>query len=245
MSSFRWLLCAGLGLILTACSPAPEPPPPAPESPPPPTPTVSVTTLHHGLDVSSHSGTVEWPTLVQAGHSFAFIKATEGIDLKDPAFDGHWRQMKAAGLVRGAYHFYVTEDDPAEQARFFIANVALESGDLAPVVDVEVIGHGTPPGLPDRLRHYLDTVESHYGVKPIIYTSANFWDQHLTADFGDYPLWIAEYEVEEPRLPAGWGAWHLWQWRGDAEVPGVEKGADLSRLNRDGAGVDLSTLLIP
>ena len=199
--------------------------------------------LHLGLDVSMHSGTVDWAELAAQGHTFGFVKATEGVDLKDSAFDQHWREMKQAGMVRGAYHFYVTEDDPTEQARFFISTAAIEPGDLAPVVDVELIGHGTKAGLPERLRTWLEIVEDHYGVKPIIYTTAGFWDAHLTADFGDYPLWVAEYEVEKPRLPAGWSDWHLWQWKGDAEVSGVEKGADLSHVNR--SGPELSRLVVP
>jgi GH25 family lysozyme M1 (1,4-beta-N-acetylmuramidase) len=32
-------------------------------------------------------------------------------------------------------------------------------------------------------------------------------------------------------VPGGWERWTLWQWQGDATVPGVEKNADLSRLH--------------
>ena len=208
-----------------------------------PAPPPETTRLHKGLDVSGHSGTVDWSRLVADGHSFAFVKATEGMDLKDPAFDEHWAGAKAAGLFRGAYHFYVTEDDPEAQARFFTSVVQLEPGDLAPVVDIELMGHGTPPGLPDRFKKFLDLIEGHYGVKPIIYTAPNFWDQHLTDQFGAYPLWVAEYGVEAPRLPRGWQAWHLWQFQGDASVPGVEKSVDLSHVNREGP--DLSVLIFP
>jgi lysozyme len=210
-----------------------------------PTPSAGAATSagpSRGIDVSGHSGAVSWET-VAAGHDFAFVKATEGVDLADPAFAQHWREMKAAGLTRGAYHFYVTEDDPLEQARFFIETVELEPGDLAPVVDVELIGHGTTPGLAARLRQWIEAVEAHYGVRPIIYTAPTFWDAHLAdADLGAYPLWVAEYGVHAPRLPTGWDAWHLWQWQGDASVPGVEKGADLSRVHPD---VELEALRVP
>jgi lysozyme len=200
--------------------------------------------LHHGVDVSVHSGAVTWAEVKDGGHSFAFVKATEGVDLEDGAFDAHWPALRTAGLYRGAYHFFVTEDDPEEQARFFIETVALEPGDLAPVVDIELIGHGTElEGLPERLRRFLDLLESHYGVKPIIYTSPKFWDAHFGTGFGDYPLWVAEYGVDSPAIPTGWERWHLWQWRGDAEVKGVEKGADLTKVNRE--GVDLARLFVP
>ena len=213
------------------------------ESPAPVAPAEIVERLEHGLDVSGHSGAIDWRAVAAEGHTFAIHKATEGVDLADPAFHLNWPLMREAGLVRGAYHFYVTEDDPAEQARFYIDNVVLEPGDLAPVVDIELLGHGTPPGLPERLRTFVELLEQHYGVKPIVYTAWKFWDAHLGEGFGDHPLWVAEYEVEEPVLPAGWTDWHLWQWKGDAEVAGVEKSADLNRVNR--AHVDLETLIVP
>lgn len=55
-------------------------------------------------------------------------------------------------------------------------------------------------------------------------------------------VWVAEYGVEAPTLPAGWDSWYLWQWRGDAAVDGVERSADLSRVNR--AAGDLDRLLV-
>ena len=199
--------------------------------------------LEHGIDVSCHAGEVDWDTIASQGYTFAFVKATEGDNLKDSLFDDHWAALKRKGITRGAYHFYVTEDNPEEQARFFIESVKLEPGDLVPVVDIELIGHDTQAGLAERLKTWLDIVEKHYGVKPIIYTSTHFWDAHLSADFGDYPLWLAEYDVDQPHLPQGWENWHLWQWKEDAELAGVEKGADLSRVNRDAE--KLTVLLVP
>lgn len=200
--------------------------------------------LGEGVDVSSHVGEVDWAALRAAGHTFAFIKATEGVDLADPSFETWWPAMKEAGIVRGAYHFYVTEDDPEAQAQFFISRATLDPGDLAPVVDVELIGHGTEPGLADRLRTFLSILEGHYGVKPIIYTGPNFWNANVGEGFGDHPLWVAEYGVDQPAIPAGWTEWHLWQHTGDAAVPGVEKSVDLSRVNPS-AAVDLSRLVVP
>lgn len=208
-----------------------------------PTPAAGALRLHSGIDVSWHSGAVDWKAVRAAGHTFAYLKATEGVDLADPAFPGHWRSARQAGLLRGAYHFYVTEDDPDAQARFFISKVVLGPGDLVPVVDVETIGHGTPPGLAARLRRFCDLLEAHYGVRPVIYTSPTFWNRHLDGSFGHHPLWVAEYGVDSPAVPEGWERWHLWQWRENASVPGVEKGADVSRVNADVG--ELDDLLVP
>ncbi len=196
----------------------------------------------HGVDVSHYSGSVDWELVAGAGYAFAYVKATEGVDSPDPAFPDHWQRLRQAGLHRGAYHFYVTEDDPEEQARFFLETVEHRPGDLVPAVDVEVLGHGTKPGLVDRLRTFLDRVQAELGVRPLIYTSPKFWDAHLGPGFDEHPLWVAEYGVDAPRVPEGWSRWTLWQWKDDHDVPGVEKDADVSRLHPQ---VPLEGLVIP
>ena len=185
----------------------------------------------HGIDVSHYSGAVDWEAVRGAGYAFAYVKATEGVDSPDPAFADHWKRLGELGIPRGAYHFYVTEDDPEAQARFFLETAGLRPGDLAPAVDIELLGHGTQPGLAERFRTFLEIVEREVGVRPLVYTSPRFWSAHLTSAFGDHPLWVAEYGVPEPQVPAGWERWTVWQHRDSDAVPGVEKDADLSRLH--------------
>lgn len=187
---------------------------------------------HLGIDVSHHSGEVDWHTVATEGYVFAVLKASEGVDAPDPQFEENWTQAGEAGLVRGAYHFYVTEDDPQAQADLFFSTVELGPGDLPPVVDIELIGRGTEEAeLPQHLRRFLEILEQETGVTPILYTPPDFWDAHFHDSYSRYPLWVAEYGVEEPRLPEGWTGWVIWQFEGDAEVPGVEKGADRSRTH--------------
>lgn len=197
-----------------------------------------------GIDVSHYSGSVDWSQVLAAGYTFTFAKATQGMDYQDPTFDTNWKAMKAAGIVRGAYHFYVTEDDPQAQASFFLSTVSFQAGDLAPVVDIETLGTGTDTSsLPDNLRQFLAAVEGKLNVKPIIYTSPGFWNQYLGAGFGDYPLWVAEYGVSTPKQTNGWTTWTLWQFQENATVPGVASGADVNQMNPSVSG--LSTLRLP
>jgi lysozyme len=195
-----------------------------------------------GIDVSHHSGEIDWRLVAQEEVDFVYVKASEGVDDADPQFDAHWRRLGELAIPRGAYHFYVTEDDPDAQADFFLSRWRPAPGDLPPVVDVELLGHGTEGPIAPRLRRFLDRVEAAAGVVPILYTSPRFADAHLGAEFGRYPLWVAEYEVEAPTLPAAWSEWLLWQFEGDATVPGIEKSADRSRLHERAS---LTALRIP
>lgn len=107
-----------------------------------------------------------------------------------------------------------------------------QAGDLPPVVDIETLGKGSTGNLGERLARFLAIVEAAAGTPPMIYTSRNFWQAHVAdSRFARYPLWIAEYDVASPTLPNTWQAWQLWQFAENAPVKGIEKGADLSRLN--------------
>ncbi len=105
-----------------------------------------------------------------------------------------------------------------------------------------MLGPDPPDDLADRPRVITSLLETHYGVKPIIYTGPNFWNQNLGGGFGDHPFWIAQYEVDPPTVPSGWTAWSLWQYQGDAVIEPAERRVDLNRVAR---WVDLETLRIP
>lgn len=194
-----------------------------------------------GIDVSHHSGKVNWKIVKQQGYKFAYVKCTEGVDDPDQMFEEHWKGLREAGMSRGAYHFYVTEDDPVQQAIFFASRLHDDPGTLPPAVDVELLGHNTDKRtMTETLLVFLQTLEKELGVKPMIYTSSNFWDVYYSPEFSDYPLWMAEYGVHMPKVPFGWKNWLLWQRKQNNAVEGVEKNADINLLHPD---VDLGSLV--
>jgi lysozyme len=184
-----------------------------------------------GVDVSHHSGSVDWQKVADAGFRFAYVKSSEGVDNPDAMFETHWAGLKDAGLPRGAYHFYVTEDDPVEQATFFASRIADDPGDLPPAVDVELLGANTTGDMTETLVTFLQTLEEKTGVRPIIYTDSKFWDEHYEPVFGDYGLWMSEYGVHMPKTPFGWETWMFWQHAQNQSVDGVEKNADINLLH--------------
>ena len=192
-----------------------------------------------GIDVSHHSGHVDWKQVKEQGYHFAYVKSSEGVDNPDAMFEEHWKALREVGMPRGAYHFYVTEDDPVEQAMFFASRLRGDPGTLPPAVDVELVGAHTTGDMTATLLHFLRTLKREVGVTPMIYTNADFWDGRYRPEFSDYPLWMAEYGVIMPKVPFGWKNWLFWQRAADQNVKGVEKSADINMIH---PGFDLHTL---
>jgi lysozyme len=182
-----------------------------------------------GIDVSHYQGTVNWSSVKNAGIVFAFAKATDGNTYTDPQFHTNWQAMQAAGILRGAYHFYETNDDPVIQAQNFINAIgSLAANDLPPVVDIEIFkGNFGSASVAANLQTWLDTVEKALSRKPMIYTNTNFWNETINTDFSKYPLWIAEYGVSQPKIPSSWKNWNFWQSSQSGSVAGVTGSVDV------------------
>ena len=193
-----------------------------------------------GVDVSHYQGTIDWPTVRSAGMQFAYIKASGGVSYQDPSFKTNWDGAKAAGLTRGAYHFYYTEDDPAQQAENFINTVGtLQAGDLVPVLDLEQGGYNSKISNADfqaGVMLWCQKVEEAMGVTPMIYSDLSFSDVHLNnPEFLKYPFWLAEYRLSSPTLPAPWkdDNWKFWQYSGSGTVKGIPNAVDLDCYRGD------------
>jgi lysozyme len=195
-----------------------------------------------GIDVSHYQGTVSWPEVRQAGIEFAFAKATDGLTWTDPQFAVNWPGMKAASVLRGAYHFFEPADDAAAQAQFFLQTVQLAAGDLPPALDVETAGsNGTVPW--EGVETWLQTVAAATGRQPFLYVDPTFADEYdAPASLAAYPLWIADYDVAQPTLPEGWSQWLIWQQTESGTVSGVNGTVDLDLLDGPLAKLQALTL---
>lgn len=205
---------------------------------------------HYGIDISHHNaGDIVWDSLyvltdkrgktIRDHHlakdirsvSFVFIKATEGVSMVDKDFKRNWQDAGRSGLRRGAYHFFRSSKDGEAQARLFIKTVGdLRFKDLPPVLDIETIHRGgSMKKLNEEALKWLETIEGHYGKKPIVYTGSSFARDWLSKRITDnYPVWIAHYEKDRPDFDG----WTFWQFTDKAVVKGVPGPVDLSVMKR-------------
>lgn len=183
-----------------------------------------------GIDVSHHQGSVDWPSVVEAGCVFAFIKATDGETYVDPEFARNWAGAAAANVLRGAYHYFRAEDSPQAQVDLFWSKVG-GNGELPLVVDVEETMGVSAATLVANLSQFLAALQQASGRTPMIYTGPSFWNSLGTSAFGGYPLWVAEYGVSQPKIPSGWASWAFWQYAETGSVSGIQGNVDLDVFN--------------
>ncbi len=154
-----------------------------------------------GIDVSRWQEKMDWQKMKAHGFEFVFVRATQGISFKDPLFATHWAGAKAAGLLRGAYHFFEPHQDGVTQAHWFLKTLGDDFGELPPVFDLETNQFPLRPkpgdkvtvvdnaNLVKRSAEWIKTVETRVNRHPIMYTRARFWNDFMRDRQGQYPAW--------------------------------------------------------
>ena len=190
----------------------------------------------HGVDLSRWQGQLDWPAARRAGVSFAWIKATEGGDRVDPMFAINHDAARDAGVAIGAYHFFYWCGPAETQADWFIRNVPRRSGDLPPVLDLEWTPFSPtctvrPPGheVRERARRFIEIVERHYGTRPIIYTTREFYRETGIGQL-DVEFWLRATAEPVQKVYPG-ARWAIWQYSATGQVDGIRGDVDLNVFN--------------
>jgi lysozyme len=196
-----------------------------------------------GIDVSHYQGQINWDSIDRTKGEFpldfVFIRSTAGVNA-DARYTDNWREAKKGGFIRGAYHYYRPNENSLKQAENFIKTVKLSKGDLPPVLDIEKIpSTQSLDSLKSGLKRWLDKVEKHYGVKPIIYSGESFYTDFLKKEFDGYNLWIANYSFFEDEIRK---EWLFWQFTDKGGIKGIDGNVDVNIYNGNLEG--LNTLRI-
>ena len=188
----------------------------------------------HGIDVSRYQDAIDWRQASASGVAFAYIKATEGGDYADPRFDMHRAGAKRAGVRWGAYHYFYFCRPAAEQARWFIRNVPRDARALPHVLDMEWNAYSRtcryrPDGRKVRAeaKIFLDMLERHYGRRPILYTTVDFYEDTGIGRLRGTEFWLRSVAGHPSETYPG-QRWTFWQYTGTGMVPGVSGPVDIN-----------------
>ncbi len=180
-----------------------------------------------GIDVSHYQGSIDWPAVASHGVSFAYIKATEGVQGRDARFARNWQDARRTGIRVGAYHYFIFCRSGRAQAQNFLTVAPRSAGTLPPAVDLEAWSscHGRPTGPEMRreLDAYLAVVERRERRRAVLYVTPGFYAAYR-AYLPSRPMWRRSI-LERP--PAN-ESWAFWQYRSRGRVAGIQTFVDLN-----------------
>jgi lysozyme len=180
-----------------------------------------------GIDVSHHQGVIDWNKVQAAGVNFAYIKATEGADMRDERFAENWRGSAAAGVQRGAYHFFTLCRLARDQAENFIAQVPRDKSALPHALDLEFGGNCSARPSRDvvisEITTFLKMVEAQSEKPMVLYLTKEFDEQYNISGAINRSLWLRKIA-----FPPDFGArpWVMWQASSMRAVDGIDGRVD-------------------
>ncbi len=192
-----------------------------------------------GIDVSSYQGgSINWTNVKNAGITFAWAKAAEGLSIQDADFAVNETHAKSAGVLIGAYYYAHPEleigTSGADSAAAYFWNIAspyIKTNGFAylmPMLDFEQDVNSASPAytqatLSDWVNEWCQDIVN-YGkaagvvVTPIVYTYISYADggsgngPGLDSTVTQWPLWMANYQYNDPQTgrPSGTSPWSTW-----------------------------------
>lgn len=209
-----------------------------------------------GIDVSRFQGVINWERVGKTKNSFVWAQASRGSGSdcavaptecgRDAFYLRNYVGASRNGLRVGAYHRAFASGKTRRKARadaraearvFTKAAGEIQRGDLRPVLDVESpFINLTKSRLKLWIKTWMRGVQRRTGVRPMIYTNNSSWQ--ATGDtqrfaLKGYKLWVANFGVDSPLVPAGdWAgrSWAVWQFTSTGSVRGIEGNVDKNRL---------------
>lgn len=167
-----------------------------------------------GIDISSFQGSVSY-----GAYDFVIIKASEGVNWKDPGLDRHLKGLfgtddptPQTDKLYGFYHYARPDlgNSPEEEAKSFLSFIRPQIGHCLMALDWE---QKSLDYSPDWALQWLDYVYRETGVRPLLYTQASQakLDKYARIAQADYGLWVAHWGVSSPTY-RNWPSWAVWQY---------------------------------
>ncbi len=190
--------------------------------------------IMHGVDISNWQANLDVSTLPV---DFVIVKATEGLGFVDQLCDTFVQQAISSGKLWGFYH-YAQDNDPREEARFFVENTRGYFNHGIPILDIE---EEKISSWGEWAQLWVDEVERLTGVCPMIYASASklarFCGTDLPTRCG---LWVAGYPNSADVWPidttipydlSPWAFAAIWQFTDALDLGGCQLDGDFAYMD--------------
>ncbi len=191
--------------------------------------------IYDGIDVSIYQGNIDFKKIKNDGIEVVYIRSSEGENFVDPNYERNYREAKENGLKVGFYHYVTarTEEEARRQAEFFVSTIGGKSPDCKLAMDFENFGNLTKSEVNKIGLAFLNRVKELSKKEVVLYSdayAASFvWEGETTT----FPLWIAQYEVNEPQNNGNWETWEGWQYSDKGEINGINTYVDRDKFTKE------------
>ena len=205
-----------------------------------------------GTDVSNLTTVSSWADVKSAGMAFTGVMAYDGATVANKSYVS---QVTGA-LAQGLYVMpYVVADplpakvetgtDQFNNAWSVIKQATsnpYESGgqylpialdlEAQPLVTSSACYTLSQPAMKTWISQFIAAAKAQTDVTPIIYSNPDWWQACVGSSnpFSADPLWIADYGVSSPAIPAGWSGYTFWQSSDSTPITGISGNADLDQF---------------
>lgn len=183
-----------------------------------------------GIDVSKHSGNIDFAKVKEQRINFVYLKASEGENYVDEKFEKNFAKAKLNNLPTGAYHFFRFNKSGISQASNFLNTVNNKKTELPYVLDIEEwgqLGSFKKDTIINEIGKFLRQVKKITPKKIMIYTNESGFHKFIEGHFDEYALWICSFS-NPPRINKTWA---LWQHSHKGKLEGVEGHVDVNTFN--------------
>lgn len=203
--------------------------------------------IYEGIDVSGWQGNINYEQVKNNGIEIVYIKSSEGSNFVDPYFNQNYANAKANGLKVGFYHYVIarTNEEAVNEARFFVTTISGKEPDCRLAMDFESFGSLSVEEINEIGITFIKTVENLSGKEVIIYSNTNDATNIFSGKLTNYPLWVAQYEVEQPTPNGKWSTWAGWQYTDVGEVAGISGYVDRNKFTEEVFLKDTSEIPLP
>lgn len=189
--------------------------------------------IYQGIDVSEWQGDIDFRQVADSGIDVVYIRASEGTGYVDPYFMQNYLRAKDNNLRVGVYHFLTaTSVEEAErEANFFVSNIKGLQIDCKLAMDFEIFDGLGNEEINDISSRFLETVEELSGKECLIYSDAYNARTVFSEQLAErYPIWVADYFVDEPEDNGKWDTWVGFQYSDVGDISGIDGSVDLDKF---------------
>lgn len=186
-----------------------------------------------GIDVSVYQGDIDFEQVKNSGIEVVYIRAGYGFSVTDPKFEENYTNATKAGLKCGAYYFVTARNTEQAylQATRFAELISGKTFAARPAMDFEEFGSLGKNGINIVGLAFMQKLRELTGIVPILYTDAYNASETWDWNFAQFPLWIADYDAEEPYVTSNiWQSYAGFQYSDRGEIPGIYGNVDLDRF---------------